>query len=49
MTDGQRSAVGAPSTLPMLDIDEMGSVPHCIAAMSSASVVAVPGNVESEK
>jgi len=53
MTDGQQARVarplGAPSTLPMLDIDEMGSVAHCIAAMASESVVAVPGNVASEK
>jgi hypothetical protein len=34
------------STLPKLDVDEMGSVCHCIAALASSAVVAVQGSVE---
>jgi hypothetical protein len=33
-----------------LDIDELGSIQHCLAAISSASVpLSTQGNVESEK
>lgn len=46
--------VVAPSVQPRksldyLDVDELGSVQHCLAAISTSVLPTTQGNVESEK